>query len=158
MIIAPPGQSLFWYTDVDRLAIAVVDELPYTLEIVQPKVPLVRDGSMNLKVIAHRKEGFTAPITVEFPFRPPGVGAASAVTIPEGQSEVLYPLNANGGAALGNWGVYAIGSADIGGAAWSASQMARLEIAAQPVTFALERASCEQGQPAQIYCKITHNT
>jgi hypothetical protein len=26
------------------------------------------------------------------------------------------------------------------------------------VTLAMERASCEQGQPAQIYCKITHNT
>jgi len=36
--------------------------------------------------------------------------------------------------------------------------MARLQIATQPVTLAMDRASCEQGQEAQIYCKITQNT
>jgi hypothetical protein len=158
MIIGGPGQSLYWYTDVSKLAIAVVDELPFQLQIVQPKAPLVRDGSMLLKIVALRKEGFTKPIQVEFPFRPPGLGAASSVTIPEGQNEVDYPINAAGNAQLGNWGVYALGQADVGGAGWVSSQMARLEIAGQPVTLAMERASCEQGQPAQIYCKITHNT
>jgi hypothetical protein len=157
MIIGPPGQSLYWHTDVDRLAVAVVDELPFQLEIVQPKAPLVRDGSMQLKIVVHRKEGFTQPVNVEFPFRPPGVGAASSITIPGDQTEGYYPLNADGGAQEGNWPVYAIGNAEVNGTAWNASQLARLQIAVQPVTLAMDRASCEQGQEAQIYCKLTQN-
>ena len=39
-----------WSRTVDRLAVAVTEECPYTIEIVEPKVPLVRGGSMGLKV------------------------------------------------------------------------------------------------------------
>ncbi len=155
MIVGPPGQSLYWTTDVNRLAVAVVDRLPYSIEIVQPQVPLVRNGSMQLKVVAHRDEEFTAPIEVQFPFRSPGVGAGASVTIPEGATEVLYPLNAAGNAAMGTWPVFALGSADVGGAAWSSSQMAELEIADAPLTMELARAACEQGQTAAVHAEIS---
>lgn len=156
-VIAAPGQSLYSWRDVDRLAVAVVDKLPFRLEIVEPKVPLVRDGSMQLKIVAHREEGFTKQINVQFPYRPPGVGAASSVNIPEGQNEVLYPLNANGNAQIKKWKVYAIGQADVGGAGWVASQLATLEVAEPYVSIAMERAACEQGQQADVFCKVTHN-
>lgn len=154
-IVSAPGQSVYKQKTVNRLAVVVVDELPFSIEIVEPKVPLVRDGSMQLKVVAHRKEGFTAPIQVEFPFRPPGISAGSAVTIPENQTEVLYPLNANGSAELKPWKVFALASS---GGMWASSQMATLEVAQPFVTFELQRAACEQGQSAQVLCKLTHNT
>ena len=157
-IIGPPGQSRYRGREVDKLAIAVVDEVPFQLEIIEPKVPLVRNGSMQLKIVAHRKEGFTAAINVQLPFRPPGVGAANNVTIPEGQAEVLYPINADGGAPIKKWKVVALGSADAGvaagGSSWVSSQLAVLDVTEPLVTFEVERASCEQGQQAQIYCKI----
>lgn len=153
-IVGAPGQSVYKQKEVDRLAIAVVDEVPFKLEIVEPKVPLVRNGSMQLKVVAHRKEGFKAPINVQLPFRPPGVGAAPSVTIPEGQNEVLYPINANTGAQIKKWKVFALGSANVNGAAWVSSQLANLEVADAYVNFTVERASCEQGKDAQIYCKV----
>ncbi len=157
-IVGGPGQSIYKQVDVDRLAIAVVEELPFTLEIVEPKVPLVRDGEMKLKIVAQRKEGFTAPINVQFPFRPPGISAASSVTIPEGQSEVEYPINAAGNAEVKSWKVFALGSANVNGNAWVSSQLTTLNVAEPLVTVALERASCEQGQDAQIYCKLTTAT
>lgn len=157
-VISAPGQSLYRWRDVRKVAIAVVDELPFKIDIVEPKVPLVRNGSMQLKVVAQRKEGFKAPITVTMPFLPPGVGAASSVVIPEGQNEVLYPINANGGAELKKWRIYVQGSADVGGAAYAASQLATLEVAAPLVAFEIQRASCEQGQGAQIYCKLNQAT
>jgi hypothetical protein len=155
MIVGPPGQSIYWTTDVEKLAVAVVDRLPFSLEVVEPQVPLVRNGSMALKVLVHRDEGFTAPIEVQFPFRPPGLGAGSSVTIPEGTNEALYPLNAAANAALGTWKVFALGSADVGGTAWSSSQLAELEVAERPVTFAMERAASEQGQTTQILARLT---
>jgi hypothetical protein len=171
-IIGPPGQSLYVTKDVSRLAIAVVDELPFKLEIVEPKVPLVRDGSMQLKIIAHREEGFTQPINVQLPFRPPGVGAPPSVTIPEGQNEVTYELNANGGAEIKSWKIFVLGSADMSGekpdegrrrrrrsgAAWVSSPLTKLEIAAPYVQFALQRADVEQGKETDVVCQVTQNT
>ena len=44
----------------------------FTIEIVQPKAPLVRNGSMNLKVVAKRAEGFKAPISLATALQPAG--------------------------------------------------------------------------------------
>ncbi|MGH7128013.1 MAG: PPC domain-containing protein, partial [Planctomycetaceae bacterium] len=151
------NNQILWKKDVERLAMAVIDEVPFKLEIVQPKVPIVRDGAMQLKIVAHKKEGWDEQINVQFPFRPPGIGAASSVNMPKGQNEVLYPLNANGGAAIGKWPVYVIGSANVNGAAWAASQLAELEIADRYVQFEITRTAVEQGQSTQLFCKITHN-
>ncbi len=159
LVRGSPGQSEYWTKTVDRLAIAVVEELPYKIEIVQPKVPIVQNGSMQLKVVAHREEGFTAPITVQFPFRPPGVSASSTVTIPEGKTEVNYPVNANGSARVGEYVVYAIASADVGGGAgWASSAPTKLRVAAPYLQLALERTACEQGQETEIFCKVTPTT
>ena len=89
-----------WTHSADRMAMAVTEASPFSIEIVQPKVPLVRDGSMDLKVVATRKEGFTAPIAVYMLYNPPGVGSPSSVTIPEGQNEAVIPLTANSGAEV----------------------------------------------------------
>ncbi len=154
-VISGPGQSLYSWKDVNRLAVVVVEELPYTLEIVQPNVPIVRDGSMGLKIVAKKKEGWDEEITVKFPFRSPGIGATSSVKIPKGQTEVLYPISANGSAAVGKWPVYAIGSANVGGTAWASTQMATLEVAEPYIGLALQRATVEIGQETEVVVAVT---
>lgn len=153
-VISGPGQSLYVWKDVDRLPVAVVEELPFSLEIVQPKVPIVRNGSMQLKIRATKKEGWDEQINVQFPFRPPGIGANSSVNIPKGQTEALYPLSANGNAALGSWPVYAIGTANVNGAAWTASQMASLEVAEPYLGITLQRAAVELGKETEVVAEV----
>ncbi|MEQ9409847.1 MAG: PPC domain-containing protein [Fuerstiella sp.] len=153
-VIAGPGQSLYSWKDVNRLPMAVVEELPFSIEIVQPGVPIVRNGSMQLKIVAKKKEGWDEQINVQFPFRPPGIGANSSVNIPKGQTEALYPLSANGNAAIGKWPVYAIGSANVNGAAWAASQMATLEVAEPYVGLALQRSAVELGQETELVAEV----
>lgn len=157
-IVSAPGQSLYSWRDVDRLAMAVVDELPFKIDLVEPKVPLAQNGSMQLKVVATRKEGFKAPITLLFPFAPPGIGAAPSVTIPEGQNEALYPLNAAGNAQVGKWRVFVLGYADIGGAAYSSTQLGNLEVTAPWVNFAMQRSAVEQGNPTEVVCTVEVKT
>ncbi|MDQ3331949.1 MAG: PPC domain-containing protein [Planctomycetota bacterium] len=152
------NQEMLWTTTVDRLPVAVVEKLPYSIEIVEPKVPLVRNGSMNLKIIAKRDEGFTKPITIEFPFRPPGVGTLPNVQIPEGQNEVMYPLNADGNAQVASWKVYAVGLSDVGGMGLSASPFAKLDIADNYLNMAPERAAVVQAQPTEVYAKLEIKT
>ena len=153
-VIAGPGQSLYSWKDVERMPVAVVDELPFHLEIVQPTVPIVRNGMMMLKVIAKKKEGWDENIQVQFPYRPPGIGANSEITIPKGQTEGLYQINADSNGAIGKWPVYALGWADINGAAWASSQMATLEIAEPYVGLAMQRASVEQGKETEVVVEV----
>lgn len=157
-VIAAPGQSRYTGKDVRQLAIVVVDELPFSIEIVIPKVPLVRNGEMKLKIVAHKKEGWDEQINVQIPFRPPGMGAASSINIPKGKTEALYPITANKNAQIKNWKIYAIGSANVGGSAWASSPLTPLEIADSFVKLEIQRTSTEQGKDAQVYCKLNFTT
>ncbi len=153
-----PGQSVYWSVDVNRVPVCVVDEVPFKLSIVQPSVPIVRNGSMQLKIVAEKKEGWDEAISIQFPFRPPGIGASSSVSIPKGKNEVFYPISANGGAGIGAWKIYALGSANAGGTAWVSSQLATLEVASQFVTVSMLRAATEQGKSTEVVAKINHAT
>jgi len=155
LVLGEPNNAVHYSGHVDKLAVAVVEEVPFQVEIVQPKSPLVRRGSIDLKILVKRAEGFAQPVTVEFPFRPAGVSGNPSLTIPADAAEGVYQLNANDKAEVGQWPVYVLAAGDIGGTAWVASPMAALEVS-EPFTQAtLARASCEQGSPAQFACKLT---
>lgn len=156
LVTGPPNITIYYQTRVDRLAVAVTEEAPFKIALVEPKVPLVQNGSLNLKVVAERKEGFTAPITLYFPFNPPGVGSAASATIPEGQNEVLYPINANGSAETRKWKVVVIGQATVGnGPIWVSTQLADLTVAPPFVNAAIQMAAVEQGKTTEVVCKLT---
>ena len=155
--LGPPNNSKFHESSVDKLAVAVTKKLPFKIDIVQPLVPLVRNGNINLKIIATRDEGFDDPINVQFPFRPPGLGTKPQVVIAKGETEVYYPLNANGSAQIGTWPVYAIGQADVGGPAWASTQLANLQISEAFVSMEMNRTTCSQGEEASIVCKLNHH-
>ena len=156
-VLGEPNNSLYVGARVDKLAIAVVDALPFKLELVPPTAPLVQNGTLNLRVIAHRDPGFEEPITVEFPFRSPGIGTTGSIRIEKGQTEGVYPINANGNAAPGTWPVYVIGSANVaGGAAWASSALVDMTVATPFVQFEINRVACEQGQTAKVLCKLNH--
>jgi hypothetical protein len=149
----------FWTRTVDRLAVGVTDEAPYSIEIVEPKVPIVRNGAMNLKVVATRAEGFTAPISVYLPWNPPGIGSAGGVAIPEGQTEALIPLNANDNAPLQTWKIVVNGSS--GGPTGPivvSSQLVPLTIAEKFLTLEFQRASGEQGTEVPLLVKVNKLT
>jgi hypothetical protein len=155
LVTGGPGQSVYWNPAVDRLAVAVCDEVPYSIEIVEPKAPLVQSGAMNLKVIARRKPGFTAAITVYALWNPPGVSTASAATIPANGNEVLMPMNAAGNAQVRKWKTAVLAVADVGkGPMWTSSQLATIEVAPPFVAVTMERPAVEQGKQTDLYCKL----
>jgi hypothetical protein len=157
LVYGPPNNTIFYGTAVDRLAVAVVEEAPYRLSIVEPKAPLVNGGSLGLKVVAERKPGFTKPITLRMLWTPPGVTAAVTHAIPEGQNEAYYPMNADGNAQARSWKLAVLGEADAGrGPVWVSSQPATLPVASPYVAVKIEMATAIQGQPADVVCKLEH--
>lgn len=156
MLVRGQNNRDVWGHDAERMAMAVIDEVPFKIDIVQPKVPLVRNGSMDLKVVATRKEGFTAPISLRFLYNPPGVGSSGSVKIDEGQNEATIPLTANGNAEINTWKIVVLGTATVGnGAIEVASQMADLTVADRFFDFAFVKAAGEQGQMTQVVVNVT---
>ncbi len=155
MLVFGQNNVNVWSRTVDRLAVAVTEECPYTIEIVEPKVPLVRSGSMGLKVRAIRKPGFKAAISVYLPWNPPGVGSGGGITIPEGQNEAVIPMNADGGAELRTWKIVVKGASGVAsGPIMVSSQLANLTIAAPYVGLTYQAASVDQGKEVDMAIKV----
>ena len=146
----------YWTRSVDRLAVAVTEEAPYSIEVVEPKVPLVRGGSMALRVVAKRKPGFTAAIAVALPWNPPGVSSSGGIAIPEKADEASIPINADGGAEIRTWKVVVNGTAATDkGPMLVSSQLANLTIAAPFLALAYSPSSVEQGQETDLVVAVT---
>ena len=159
LVVGPPGQSVYWTQTVNQLACAVTEEAPFKIRIIEPKAPLVHNGSMNLKIVAERKKGFNDAITIVALFNPPGVGSVGSAVIPAGQTETLYAMNANGGAPVRKWKYVVLGVANVGnGPIWVASQPATLEIAPPFLAVQMERAAAEQGKSTDLFCKLQVQT
>ncbi len=115
MLVRGQNNIDVWGHNADRMATVIAEKIPYSLELVPPKAPLVRNGSMNLKVVAKRAEGFKDPISLRMLYNPPGVASSGSITIPEGQTEAVIPLTANNGAGLGNWKICVTGRSGTSG-------------------------------------------
>lgn len=159
LVVGGPGQSTYWKREVDRLAVAVTEEAPYSIEIVEPKVQLIQNGSMQLKIIAKRRPDFKGPITVQPLWNPPGVSSASSAVIAPEATETTLTLNAAANAQVKKWKTAVMAVADAGkGPVWTSSQLANLEVAAPFVAANMMRAAVEQGQETEILVKFQQIT
>jgi hypothetical protein len=148
-----------WTYSCLYMATAVTQKVPYKIEVIEPKVPVVRNGSMELKVKAVREAGFTAPIAIRMLYNPSGVASAGTATIPEGKDEGTISLTANNQAEIRSWQIAVIGEATVGdGPVLVSSPFTKLDVADSFVQFAFKPAAAEQGKDADIVITITNNT
>jgi len=155
--LGPPNNTVYTRGKINRLPMAVIEPLPFTVDIEEPKVPLVRNGSMRLPIVVTRADGFDGNIRVELPFRPPGVGARVYVNIPKGKTTGSYPINANAKALLGKWPICVTATASFGGPAWTSSNLKTLEVHEAFTTAEINRVSIDRGQSAELVCKLEHH-
>lgn len=149
--------NVVYYTEIeDRLPVAVVEEAPYSLEIVKPAVPLVNNGILELKVVSKRKEGFKAPIRVFMIWKPNGVSSLGEQTIAEGQNECIFQLDANAGTPAGTWNFTVMGEADAGGGRiYNASPFTAVVTAPAYINApAIPLVAVEQGKEAVMVAKL----
>lgn len=150
-----PNNTPYVISSQNRLAMAVTDEAPFVLDIETPKVPLVRSGTMELKVKATRKPDFKGAITVRMMWNPPGISSPGTVAIPEGQNEVVYPLTCNGDAETKTWKIAVRGEIDVGrGPLFASSTLTDLTVAPPYLTMKMEMGAVEQGKSGEILCTL----
>jgi hypothetical protein len=149
------NDTVYVKSEVNRIAAAVVEEVPFQVRIVEPQVPIVQNGEMNLQIMAQRQEGFDEPITVKMLWNPPGVSSLPDMVIPKGASSVIYKLNATGKAEVRKWKIAVVASATVkGGTAYVSSQLGELEIAPAYLIGKMELTKVERGQTARMVCTL----
>ncbi len=150
------GNTIYYTEIADQLPVAVVEEVPYDLEIVKPTVPLVTGGVLEMKVKATRKNGHKAPIRVLLNWKPPGVSALGEQTIAEGQTECSFMLDASGSLATGSWPFSVMGESDGGnGRMYNASPFCEISTAPAYLTApTMALTAVEQGKEAEMVCKL----
>ena len=131
----------------DQAAMAVCEKMPFEVELVQPKTPILRRGSKELLVRIKRDEGFDSPVYIKTLYNPPGVAVNNSRKIDKGQTEVGVPVTANGSAAIGTWPiVMQVSYGTKRGTATFATSPIMLDIEEPVFNYAFPRAAAETGQ------------
>ena len=155
MLVRGQNNTDVWGHDAERMATVLAEEIPYRIDIVPPKAPLPRNGSIGLKVVATRAAGFTAPISLRLLYNPPGVASSGSISIAENQNEAIIPLTANGGAAIGTWKICVVGrSGNREDSIRCSTQLADLVISDQFYKFAFDKSAVEQGKETEVVVKV----
>lgn len=136
-----------WGHDAARMALAATEELPFSITVDQPQVPLARLGDMEFIVRATRKEGYAEAIGLRVLYGPGGVSANGAISIPGDQTEARIPVTANHQAQIGTFPITVLANAkgkDAG--RWCASPFIQLEIQDSFFDLQFPKAVIAQGE------------
>ena len=155
-ITGPPGYTVFYKLNTNLTPVSVVEEAPFSIAIQKPSTAVVRSGRISLKVVATRKEGFTAPIKLYMLWRPAGVSSANEVTIPEGKTEGVFNMDCNGNAAEGDWKLTVLGEASHGGhVVFNATPFEVLKVEPSYLAGKVQMNSVTQGQEVDVTVDLT---
>ena len=145
----------FWTEPTKSLAMAVTQKVPFTLQVVEPKVPLVQGGQMSLKIVATRDAEFKAPIKIELILNPNGVNSSREISIAEGQNEALISLNAAGNAQVKEHKIAVRGEATVGnGPVMVCSPFVNLRVSEPYLKFKYEAAAVELAAETELVVKV----
>jgi hypothetical protein len=157
-LVRGPQNGVPYYTRTfNKLPVAVTEAIPFSVTIDQPKVPLVRNGSMKLKIRAHRKDGYDKRITVRFPWLPPGISSPATMIFDEKATEIAYELNANENAEINKWNLTVIAESDGGkGVVYNAAPFINLSVEEPFVGVKLTMTSAKQGETVEMLAEVEH--
>ncbi|WP_404309029.1 serine protease [Neorhodopirellula lusitana] len=95
---------------VDSYITAVVEPAPFSIELFEPAVPLVRGGELAVPVKIHRLPGFDGAVEFGSVWSPPGLAIQPPQTMEPGQTDGFLRVSATKGAKLTTWPLVAIAS------------------------------------------------
>lgn len=150
-LVLGANQTLFDAYQATRLAVAVTEEAPFSIEITPPKAALVLNSMVELHVVAHRNEGFTAPIRLRAPWMPRGCALPQG-TIGEGQTETTIRLEVHGDAPKGEVHLVVVGDS---GGYQVCTPFSPVTIEDPWVAMDLQPIQAEQGQDVSWPAKVT---
>lgn len=158
------NNDFYLQATIDRLAIAITEPAPFSVEVEDPKSALVQNGETSLKFVVRRADGYDGPVTVSMEWKPNGVSSATPLSLPAGKSEGEYLLGAARNATAGAYQVTLTAVTgesranynDRADRTYVASKPFVLTVAEPHVEARFPRTSIERGKTAQLVCKLNH--
>lgn len=144
------NDTTFFGRMVDKLAVAVSEPAPFSVELVPPTVPTVINTYRMLTVKATRAEGFNGPIDLRFPWLPGGMGGGTA-QIPPDQTETQIRLEVRPGTAIQ---VHELFVAAVGGGYELCTAPAPVEVQDPWVNFNVASVETEKGKPVELVVTV----
>ncbi len=136
------------------MPVAVTEPAALSVAATEPKVPLVRSGTMTLPVRIERADKFDGTVTIRAMWLPSGV-SGTTLTLPKGKSEGVLTLNANSGATVARAPVVLSASYAAGSVRRAvSSEPFYLDVQEPWITAKLPRAKMEQGQKATFAIEL----
>lgn len=155
VLVRGQNNTPFWTEPTFALATTVTQKVPFTLQIVEPKVPLVQGGQLSLKVVAVREGEFKAPIKIELVLNPNGVSSSREISIAEGQTEAIISVNAAGNAQVKEHKIAVRGEATVGnGPIMVCTPFVNLRVSEPYLKFTYEAAALELGAETELVVKV----
>jgi hypothetical protein len=158
-----PGGDAWKTVRLDRFMLAVLEKSPFSIEIDEPKAPIVRGGELAIPVRLVRRDGFDEAIGFQSDWRPPGIGVPPQAVIGPGQTEGVLHLSAEQTAPLGPIPLVVTAyTKDRGDEHWTgirvSSKIMRLMVAEAFVEFSSPPDSVRRGERKKMVWKLTHKT
>lgn len=161
---ASGNNDFYLFNSFDRLAIAVTEPAPFSIEVDEPKSSLVQNGEMTVKFKIHRADGYDGPVNVAMEWKPNGISTGTPVAVPPGKTEGEYMLGAARNATAGTYPVTLTvtngnerpGYRDGANRIYVAAKPFKLTVAEPHIDAKFPRASIERGKTANLTVKLNH--
>ena len=161
---ASGNNDYYVFNTFEKLAIAVTEPSPFSIEVEEPKSALVQNGEISLKFKIVRAEGFDEPVSVAMEWKPSGVSTGTPITIRTEKSEGEYLLGAARNATAG---AYQVTLSAVSGAqrpayrdganrTYVSTKPFKLLVAEPHIDAKFARASIERGKTANLTVKLNH--
>ncbi len=151
MLVRGQNNRDMWGHDAQRLAVSVGEATPFSIELVQPTVPIVRGGAGFFTVRAKRAEGHKDVIYLQPVYNPSGTSTSRSIRIAADQTEVQVPVTATTNAALGSFpfAMHAR-SKSKNSLVWTSSDYVNLDVEDSYFDFKFVKAVIEAGQSGNV--------
>lgn len=149
-----------------RYVLAVTEAAPFSIDIEQPRVALVRGGGLSLPVRITRHGNFNGPVEFRCGFAPRSITIPPPAIIPPGETEGVLQLAAQSNAPLETLPLVVLGSTlhetipDYLGAGHvrASSKIVQLSVAQPYVELAANPDSIRRGEKKSFVWTIRHHT
>ena len=149
---------------LDKLAVAVTEPAPFTIEVEEPRGSLVQNGEMSLKFKINRHKNFDGPVTVAMEWKPNGINTVTPLTLKPEESEGEYLISAARNATAGDYrvsltavnGNYQTQYRDPIERIYVSSKPFSLSVAEPHLDAKFARASVERGKTSKLVVTLNH--
>lgn len=159
------GGRAWHHVPVNQYVLAVTDPAPFTIDVTPPRIPLIRNGSLEIAVHVTRHRDFTGPIDVQAEWLPGGVSGAPAMTIPPDKTAAIYTLTASGGAPVATSQVALIATTTDGidsgyytgvGRVRVSTPFFKIDVADPHIDLKSQPVAVRRGQRGRVVWRVEH--